>query len=87
MYSIGGIACRPGLRFVINTWVRGRLVPFEFNKEQVYLFVYIDVKIDIYKNSINIAAIISPWSEARLSSLPWAQSSDTLLLVNLDVAA
>jgi len=63
------------------------MVPFEFNKEQVYLFVFIDLKIGICKNSINIVAIINPWSEGRLSSLPWVQSSDTLLVVHPDVAA
>ena len=46
-----------------------------------------DLKIDIYKNSINIVAIINPWSEGRLFSMPWVQSSDTLLVVHPDVAA
>ena len=63
------------------------MVPFEFNKEQVYLFVFINLKIDIYKNSIHITALINLWSETRLYSLPCAQSSDTLLVVHPDVAA
>ena len=69
VHSTGGITRRPGLRFVDTAAGQGRLVPFEFNTEQVYLFVFTDLKIDIYKEDVHIATITTPWSEAQLSTL------------------
>ncbi|MBL4693565.1 MAG: hypothetical protein JKY92_09585 [Magnetovibrio sp.] len=82
----GGINRRAGLRYVDTLASEGRLVTFEFNTEQVYLMVFRENVIDIFKNGVKEATInATPWTLAQIKSINWVQSADTLLVVHPDV--
>lgn len=82
----GGLRRRPGLAFVGGLPGRARLVPFEFNTEQAYLFAFVHQAMRVYKDGVLQASVATPWSEAQLSQLAWTQSADTLLVVHPEVA-
>jgi len=81
----GGVTRRPGLRFVDRAWGPGRLIPFEFNTEQTYLFVVTANRIDIYVGDTLLGGLITPWGAAEIPRLNWTQSADTLLVVHPDI--
>ena len=64
----------------------GRLVAFEFNTEQVYLLVFSEGRIDVYRDGTKVAEISAPWTYTQLGQINWTQSADTLLVVHPDVA-
>ncbi len=82
VHATGGISRRPGLRYVDTARGKGRLVSFEFNTEQVYLLVFTEQKIDVYKDDINIVSIDTPWTANQIKLLSWVQSADTLIVVH-----
>jgi hypothetical protein len=82
IHPTGGLSRRSGLRHVDIARGVGRLVPFEFNTEQVYLFIFTDLKADIYKNDTIVTSIDCPWNTAEIKELSWIQSADTLLIVH-----
>ena len=82
----GGVSRRPGLRYVDTARGPGRLIAFEFNTQQTYLFAVSDGKIDIYADGVRINGLDTPWSAAQIAQLAWTQSADTLLLVHPDVS-
>lgn len=82
----GGVSRRPGLRFVDRARGAGRLIPFEFNTEQTYLFVVTANRIDIYAGDALVGGLTTPWGEAEIARLNWTQSADTLLVVHPDIA-
>jgi len=82
----GGIYRRAGLRYVDTLPSQGRLVAFEFNTEQVYLMVFREYAVDVYKNGVKQTTITgTPWTLAQTKSMVWVQSADTLLVVHPDV--
>ncbi len=82
----GGVARRNGLAYVEEISGAARLIPFEFNREQVYLVAVLSDKIRIYKNDVCIKELASPWVGQDISQLSWTQSADTLLVVHSEVA-
>ncbi len=83
IFPTGGIQRRAGLRFIDTAQDTGRFISFEFNTEQVYLLVFTDSRIDIYRDEQWVAEITStPWTVARLPQINWTQSADTLLVVH-----
>lgn len=94
----GGVTRRPGLQFV-NTIPAGspangvRLVPFEFSTTQSYMLLFVDDKVFIYKNKVLLTNINGSGNDflqtgiasARLTTLDYAQSADTLILVQEDL--
>ena len=83
IFPTGGIQRRAGLRFIDTAQDTGRFISFEFNTEQVYLLVFTDSRIDIYRDEQWVAEITStPWTAARLPQINWTQSADTLLVVH-----
>jgi len=83
----GGIYRRAGMRYVDTAASEGRLVAFEFNTEQVYLLVFRDSIVDVYKNGTLHKTIDSaPWTLAQVKNINWVQSADTLLITHPDVA-
>ena len=82
----GGVRRRVGFRHVVGAPGGGRLVPFEFNTEQVYLLVFTDRKVGIYADDRPLGELTTPWTEADLPQLTWTQSADTLLLVHPTVS-
>ncbi len=84
IFPTGGVQRRAGLRFIDTALGTGRLVAFEFNTEQVYLLVFTDFKIDVYRDGQWVAEFATPWSAAMLPQINWTQSADTLLVVHPD---
>ena len=81
----GGVSRRKGLALIDTLPQRARLIPFEFNTEQIYLICISEGEIKIYKEGECIKTLTSPWTEAQLNSLNYTQSADTLLVVHPDV--
>ena len=48
VHPTGGLIRRAGLRYVATARGRGRLVPLEFNTEQVYLLVFSHRHVNVY---------------------------------------
>lgn len=86
VHATGGISRRSGLSYIGAAAGNGRLVAFEFNAEQVYLLVFTDLNIDVYKDGAKVADFAAPWTEAEIADISWTQSADTLLVVHPDVA-
>ncbi len=78
----GALHRRPGLRFIATALGPGRLVPFEFNVEQVYLLVFTDRKIEVFESGSRLAEIDTDWSESQVTQINWTQSADTLLVTH-----
>jgi len=85
IHPTGGLTRRNGLRYVAKARGHGRLVAFEFNVQQVYLLVFTDKYIEVYRNGVRVAGIAAPWTLAQIASINWTQSADTLLVVHPDV--
>lgn len=82
----GGIYRRAGLRYVDAASSEGRLVAFEFNTEQVYLLVFREAIVDVYKDGVKHTSIDpAPWTLAQVKNINWVQSADTLLITHPDV--
>ncbi len=82
----GGVTRRAGLRYVATALGPGRLAAFEFNVDQVYLLVFVDHTLDIYREGSLIARLATPWTLAQVRQLNWTQSADKVLIVHPDVA-
>lgn len=82
----GGVSRRPGLAYIDTARGTGRLMAFEFNTEQVYLLVFTDQHVDVYKDGAVVADFATPWTDDQLSQIAWTQNADTLLVVHPDVA-
>ena len=82
----GGVTRRLGFRFIDIASGPGRLVAFEFNTEQVYLLMFSDQRVDVYRDGWRVADFEAPWTLDQLGQINWTQSADTLLVVHPDVA-
>lgn len=85
IHPTGGVKRRPGLRYVDTARGAGRLVAFEFNTEQVYLLVFTDEHVDVYKDGTQVDDFAAPWTAAQIADITWVQSADTLFVVHPDV--
>lgn len=85
IHPTGGVSRRKGTKLVDKLDKMGKLIPFEFNTEQIYLICIMDGEFKVYKNGVCISSISSPWKENQLQHLNWTQSADTLLIVHPDV--
>ncbi len=85
VHPAGGITRRPGLCYVDTAAGPSRLVTFEFNTQQVYLLVFSDKLLRIYREGVRIGEIAAPWSAEQITQFNWTQSADTLLVVHPDV--
>jgi hypothetical protein len=84
----GGVTRRPGLRHVAELPPGpGRLIPFDFNAQQIYLVLLTPGEIRVYfpGEAVPDATLASPFMAEHLPGLDWTQSADTLLLVHPDV--
>lgn len=92
VFPHGGATFRPGWRFTAQAKDHGkksRLVPFEFNTQQTYVLEFGDHFMRVFKGSgivLNDAGtpyeIETPYAEADLPGLAYAQSADTMYLVH-----
>lgn len=92
----GGVQSCPGSRFVSETkdsTKTSRLVPFVYSTVQAYQLEFGDAYIRFYKDGGRIESppgtpveIVSPYAEADLPLLKFAQSADVLYIVHPDFA-
>lgn len=89
----GGLTRRPGTEFISevkDSTTEVRLVAFEFSTTQAYILEFGDQYIRFYRNYGQIQSagsayeISSPWLEADLFQLNFAQSADVLYIVHPD---
>ena len=85
IHPTGGVSRRRGLKYICRAEQATRLLPFEFNTEQIYLLCLSDYKMKVFKDDRCIAELETPWSGNQLFQLNYTQSADTLLLVHPDV--
>lgn len=81
----GGVRRRPGLRHLGMLPGPARLIAFEFSTEQTYLLVLTDRRLGVWRGDVEVASLVTPWTEAQLPQLAWTQSADTLLIVHPEV--
>jgi len=90
----GPVKKRPGTRFVAevkNSAKKTRLIPFEFSNEQAYILEFGDQYIRFYANGGVVVSsgttpyeIASPYLEADLDQISFAQSADVIYLAHPD---
>lgn len=85
IHATGGVTRRPGLRYIDTARGPGRLVAFEFNTEQVYLLVFTNGYMDVYRDGTKVHEKATPWTAQQVSEFVWVQSADTLFVVHPDV--
>jgi len=81
----GGLTRRAGLRHVTSLPGPARLIPFEFNTEQIYLVVLTDGELRVFQGDAEIAVLAGPWNTAMLPQIGFTQNADTLLLVHSEM--
>ena len=86
IHPTGGLSRRAGLRYLDTARGDGRLIGFEFNVNQIYLLVFTDQHVDVYRDDAKVADFATPWTLAQVGGINWTQSADTLLVVHPDVA-
>jgi hypothetical protein len=84
--TTGGVRRRPGTSYVGNANGRGRLVAMETGPNQAYLLAFADFQVKIFRDGVLRANVATPWEEAQLPQLAWAQRQQSLLLTHPDVA-
>ena len=96
----GGITRRPGLQYIstipsaANPQNGCRLVPFEFSTTQSYMLLFVHNRMYIYKDKVlqtNINGtgndyLVTTIGSSNLSTIDYAQSADTLIVVQEDIA-
>jgi hypothetical protein len=86
----GGVTRRPGSTFVAevkDSTKKVRLIPFEFNVDQAYICEFGDLYIRFYTLSGQLidgtpVEVASPYLEAELFELQFAQSADVLYIAH-----
>tara|TARA_R100001460_G_scaffold26911_1_gene54494 strand:+ start:234 stop:2195 length:1962 start_codon:yes stop_codon:yes gene_type:complete len=95
----GGLERRPGLQFIKQIDSGGspangtRLVPFEFSTTQSYMLLFVHNRVYIYKDKELVTNINGSGNDylatsitsAQLTTMDFAQSVDTLILVQEDM--
>jgi hypothetical protein len=90
----GGMESRPGLQFIAEAKTTGttRLIPFEFNTEQTYILELGDQYMRFYTYGGQILSggspyeIATPYVDADLFTLEFAQSGDVMTIVHPNYA-
>lgn len=85
IHPTGGVSRRSGLRYIAAAPGPGRLAAFEFNTEQVYLLLFTDGTLTVFRDDAVTAAIAAPWTAAQIPQLTWVQSADVLFVAHPDV--
>ncbi len=87
---LGGVIRRPGTKYIENTTTnqKCRLLPFQFNKDQVYLMVVTPAELKVYRNDTLQATVttgLSGLTATIIEEMDYTQSLDTLILVHPDI--
>lgn len=89
--NIGFAFRREGLQYIddVEGNVKPRLLPFQFNTEQVYLFEFTPGKLRVFEDDVEIDDITTSPIDAltadQIDEMDFTQSADTMILVHEDV--
>ena len=83
--TTGGVRRRPGTQYVGNAAGRGRLVAMETGPDQAYLLAFSDFQVKIFRDGVLRETLATPWDEAQLAQIAWAQRRQSLLVTHPDV--
>jgi hypothetical protein len=84
----GGVINRPGTEFVVevkDSTKAVRLIPFVFNADQTYMLEFGNLYVRFIKDGAQLGApleIATPYLEAELPAIGYAQSGDIITLVH-----
>lgn len=81
----GGSPRRPGTLYVNAAKYankRSRLVPFVFSQDVAYMLEFGDLYVRVYKDSAQVAEIVSPYDEDDVQTLDFCQGEDTMFLTH-----
>jgi hypothetical protein len=81
----GGVSRRPGTAYVAPAAGRGRLVAMETGPDQAYLLAFSDFQVKILRDGVLRATVATPWNEAEVAQITWAQRNQSLLVTHPDV--
>lgn len=85
----GGIRRRNGLKYRATLNQNGRLARFQFSTNQAYVLLFSPSKLEIYNPDGTLATTINscPWTTSDMVwGLRWAQTGDTMVIVNQSFA-
>lgn len=94
VHSYGGVSNRPGTEFIAevkDSSKKVRLVPFQYSTEQTYILEFGNYYVRFYMDGYRIESggvpveVVTPYSEAMLDKLNFAQSADVLFIVHPNV--
>lgn len=80
--TTGGVRRRPGSAYVATALGPGRLVGLELGPDEAYLLVFSHFQVQVFRNGILRAAVATPWSEAQLAQIVWAQLGKSLIITH-----
>jgi hypothetical protein len=83
--TTGGVRRRPGTAYVATAEGEGRLATLETGPSQAWLLVFSEFRVDVYRQGAWQAMVATPWSQADLPQIVWAQQDDSLLVVHPDI--
>ena len=80
----GGIANRPGTKFISKIAGFAVLRPFKYSSSENYMIVFSDRKIEVYSKNETLVATLtnSPYTSAELRLIKYTQSADIMYLVH-----
>jgi hypothetical protein len=78
--TTGGVRRRPGMAYVAPAAGRGRLVDLEIGPGLAYLLAFSDFQVDVYRDGVLRATVLTPWEEQHLAQIAWAQLEHSLLV-------
>jgi hypothetical protein len=84
--TTGGVRRRPGTKYVGDAAGRGRLVAMETGPDQAYLLAFSDFQVKIFRDGVLRETLATPWNEAQLAQIAWAQRRQSLLVTHPDVS-
>src|SRR5574343_491263 len=80
----GGAFRKEGQMYVATSGI-GRMVPFEFNNEQIYLLDFTAGQFKVYKDDVLQATVaIASLTEDQISEMRFAQKSDAIFIFHND---
>lgn len=82
----GGVRRRPGLKYVAALPGASRVAAFNYSEDVAYALVFSDEQIDVYYNDTFQATIVTPWLEAELDDVKYAQAGEVMIICHPDHA-
>src|SRR5919106_4340502 len=73
------------MAYIATAAGRGRLVDLEIGPGLAYLLAFSDFQVDVFRDGVLRATVATPWTEAEVAQIAWAQSGDRLLITHPDV--